>query len=322
MQNDLMNDMGSLLVGSRLKRLAERLQADAAAIHKDVGEQIQPGQCGLFAAVDRYGPLSVKQAAQALQISQPSVTRAANDLVKLGLVQTDTDDADKRQRNIQLTDHGTRTSERLQNDVWKRLRDSMDEVLDGVSGDFLSQLSAIEARLDQRSLLERARSKALEIVPYTPELGETFGRINREWIEAMFVLEDHDREVLSDPQKHIIDKGGDILFVRSPGLGIVGACALCPAKDGYTELTKMGVTKAARGQKAGEFLLRAVIDHAVENGMADRLYLATNAKCRAAIHLYEKLGFQHDEEIRHLFGSCYDRCDVAMRFDPAAYSAA
>ncbi|WP_234411390.1 hypothetical protein [Rhodanobacter thiooxydans] len=34
----------------------------------------------------------------------------------------------------------------------------------------------------------------------------------------------------------------------------------------------------------------------------------------AAIHLYEKLGFQHDAEIMARHGARYQRCDVAMRY--------
>ena len=39
------------------------------------------------------------------------------------------------------------------------------------------------------------------------------------------------------------------------GLGVVGACALRKTDVGEFELTKMGVLEAARGCKAGEFLL-------------------------------------------------------------------
>lgn len=47
---------------------------------------------------------------------------------------------------------------------------------------------------------------------------------------------------------------------------------------------------------------------------ADPLYLLTSKKCAPAIHLYEKLGFQHDAEIMATYGARYERCDVAMRF--------
>jgi ribosomal protein S18 acetylase RimI-like enzyme len=73
------------------------------------------------------------------------------------------------------------------------------------------------------------------------------------------------------------------------------------------------VREAARGLKAGEFLLDAVIARAQAMG-ADPLYLLTNHKCAAAIHLYEKLGFEHDVGIMADYGARYERCDVAMSY--------
>jgi N-acetylglutamate synthase-like GNAT family acetyltransferase len=154
----------------------------------------------------------------------------------------------------------------------------------------------------------------LTILPWSPDLAAAFHDINAQWIEAMFVLEDTDRLVLENPHGMIIDKGGDILFVEVAGLGVVGACALMPSKDaGAFELTKMGVLDAARGLKAGEFLLAAVLERAREMRI-ETLFLLTNKKCAAAIHLYEKLGFVHDAGIMATYGARYERCDVAMLY--------
>ena len=76
-----------------------------------------------------------------------------------------------------------------------------------------------------------------------------------------------------------------------------------------------GVRETARGLKAGEFLLEAVITRAQTMGAA-KLYLLTNHICEAAIHLYEKLGFVHDGQIMAEYGARYERCDVAMRYKP------
>jgi ribosomal protein S18 acetylase RimI-like enzyme len=151
----------------------------------------------------------------------------------------------------------------------------------------------------------------LTIIEYSDDLADTFYTINAQWIETMFVLEAHDIEVLKNPGKYIIDPGGVILFVKSPVHGIVGACALMKTGEGAFELTKMGVTEAVRGQKAGEFLLEAILERAREMDVR-KLYLLTNHICEAAIHLYEKLGFQHDVGIMAEYGATYDRCDVAM----------
>jgi GNAT superfamily N-acetyltransferase len=158
-------------------------------------------------------------------------------------------------------------------------------------------------------------SPRLAIRPFSDDLAVHFRDINAEWIEAMFRLEDTDREVLEDPRGTIIDRGGDILFVEAAGLGIVGACALQKTGASSYELTKMGVRESARGMKAGEFLLAAVIGRARALG-ADPLYLLTNTRCAPAIHLYGKLGFRHDAGIMQRYGERYARCDVAMRYVP------
>ncbi|MGQ4659325.1 GNAT family N-acetyltransferase [Lysobacter sp. F6437] len=156
-------------------------------------------------------------------------------------------------------------------------------------------------------------SKSLAIHEFSDALAFHFRDINAEWIEAMFRLEATDRDVLDNPLARIIEPGGVILFVEAVGLGIVGTCALQKTGASSYELTKMGVRESARGMKVGEFLLAAVIERALSLG-SDPLYLLTNGKCEAAIHLYEKLGFRHDAEILARYGSRYERCDVAMRY--------
>ena len=155
----------------------------------------------------------------------------------------------------------------------------------------------------------------MRIIEYDDSLAGAFHDINAEWIEAMFVLEPTDREVLENPRARIIEPGGAILFVEAEGLGVVGACALQKTGPTAYELTKMGVRETARGLKAGEFLLEAVIARAQALG-ADPLYLLTNAKCVAAVHLYEKLGFVHDAGIMADYGARYERCNVAMLYAP------
>ena len=153
----------------------------------------------------------------------------------------------------------------------------------------------------------------LTIVEWSDDLANDFYAINAEWIEAMFVMEPHDRDVLTDPRAHIIARGGTILFIAAEDVGIVGTCALMPAGKGAVELTKMGVREAARGRKAGEVLLDAAIARA-HLMQANPLYLLTNSACSAAIHLYEKVGFAHDALMMTRYGSTYARCDVAMRY--------
>ena len=153
----------------------------------------------------------------------------------------------------------------------------------------------------------------LSVVEFSNENSRFFKEINEEWIQEMFELESKDRKVLENPEKYILNTGGQILFVKAEGLGIVGTGALMPSGAQEMELTKMGVFKKARGTGAGDFLLQALIQRALDLGV-ENLYLLTNKRCEAAIHLYEKHGFVHEQEIMRRFGGEYARCDVAMRF--------
>jgi N-acetylglutamate synthase-like GNAT family acetyltransferase len=200
--------------------------------------------------------------------------------------------------------------------VWQPLEAAVNEICANLSGPLLDQVAAIEAALaaaplDVRSA--RACSPGLRIVEFRDDLAPMFYRINAEWITAMYRLEQADIDVLENPRSRIIEPGGAILFVEAPGLGVVGTCALRKTGEAAFELTKMGVTPAARGLKAGEFLLAATIVRAKALG-AETLYLLSNKKSVAAIHLYEKLGFVHDAEIMTRYGAVYERCDVAMRY--------
>lgn len=310
---DILENLGHLALGSRLKRLAERLQADALKVHEGAGLSTQPSHFPLLAALDRYGPLTVNDAVQALGVSQPAVTRCLLNLTNMDLVMTTASEKDRRQKTISLTEAGQTVVARMKRDVFPSVTRAATELCAGPPVDFLEHLTRIERAMEHRSLLMRATNE-LKIIDYSDDLSPIFYKINEQWVSDMFTMEATDEKVLSDPKTWIMDRGGDILFVSAGDLGIVGTCALMPVESGSFELTKMGVLESARGQKAGEFLLNAVIERAKSMSM-DTLFLLTSKKCEAAIHLYEKLGFTHSSDIMQRYGARYERCNVAMEYD-------
>lgn len=315
--SDVLREMGATFLGSRLKRLGERMQAGAAKVAQDAGLPVQPAHMPLLAALDGQA-LTVGQLVQAVGVSQPGITRGIGQLVDLGLVAS-RQGGDGRQREISLTLDGAAVLARAKVHMWPRVEEAVTALFGGQPEGFLAQIAAIEAALAQTPidvLAARSSPQTLTIREFSDALARDFHDINAEWIQDMFQLEAADREVLENPRAKIVDPGGAILFVEARGLGIVGACALQKTGARSFELTKMGVRASARGLKAGEFLLEAVIARARELG-AEPLYLLSNAKCAAAIHLYEKLGFAHDAGIMAQYGARYARCDVAMRYGAA-----
>ncbi len=326
---DLISDGGHLFLATRMKRLAERIQADALTVCMGAGSVIQPSQCALLIALEHGEAATVTSLTHALGQSQPTVTRAVTRLVRSGLVETSTPDHDQRQRTVRLTPAGHAAVANARTQIWPQVEAAAAELTADLSGSFLDQLAQIEVRLAERPLHARGKAAApapsdrLSIVEYRDDLAQAFRDINAEWITAMYSLEPTDADVLDHPRKRIIDGGGAILFVEDATLGLVGACALQKTGPRDFELTKMGVLERARGRKlerargrkAGEFLLRAVIERALQMG-AQNLYLLSNKKSAAAIHLYEKLGFVHDRATMAANGARYARCNVAMRYRP------
>ncbi|WP_208279089.1 bifunctional helix-turn-helix transcriptional regulator/GNAT family N-acetyltransferase [Massilia oculi] len=318
--SDLLTELGPTFLGSRLKRLGERMQAGAAKVASDAGLPVQPAHMPLLAALDGQA-LTIGQLVQVVGISQPGITRGIGQLVDLGLAESrQSQDGDGRQRTISLTTEGNAVLARAKLYMWPQIGEAVKALFGGHPEAFMEQIAAIETALADNpidALAARSTPQILTIHEFSDELAHHFHDINAEWINAMFRLEATDREVLENPRTKIVDPGGVILFVEARGLGIVGTCALQKTGERSFELTKMGVRESARGLKAGEFLLEAMIARATQLG-AEPLYLLSNARCAAAIHLYEKLGFQHDAGIMADYGARYARCDVAMRYRASA----
>lgn len=323
MPGDVLAEMGHLALGSRLKRLAERMQADATKVFAERGLPIQGTHFPLLAALNTYGPLSVTEAVDAVGISQPAVTRIHNALQKLGITTTSRVKEDNRQKLIRLTPAGEALLEELKHDLWPQVRRAAQQLCAGSETDFLTWVTRLEDALQERSLHARIQEAgasghpALRLVEYDDRLAPDFDAITREWVQAMFTLEKKDIEIIENPREKILAPGGEILFVEADGLGVIGTCALMRVEGDVFELTKMGVRETARGLKAGEFLLRRTLERARQMPISE-LFLLTNSKCAAAIHLYEKAGFVHDAGIMARYGKSYARCDVAMSYDLSA----
>lgn len=132
-----------------------------------------------------------------------------------------------------------------------------------------------------------------------------------EWLKKFFVVEPFDDEVLSNPEKYILNKGGHIYFALY-GSEVVGTCALMKDSETAWELTKMAVTEKYQGLKLGRALAERVIK-AFQGFGGGTLFLETNSALTPAIRLYESLGFVHQKSPKP--NSHYERADVYMIYE-------
>tara|TARA_R110001583_G_C5548499_1_gene400098 strand:- start:436 stop:900 length:465 start_codon:yes stop_codon:yes gene_type:complete len=148
----------------------------------------------------------------------------------------------------------------------------------------------------------------IEIIDFNKQYAQDFYKLNIEWLKTFFYVEDYDEEVLSQPDKYIINKGGFIFFVLKNNK-VIGTAALMPTeKSGILELTKMAVLPEERGQKIGQQLLQYCIDFGKSKKL-DGLLLYSSRKLENAIYLYRKYGFV---ELELEKDSPYLRSDIKM----------
>ena len=107
---------------------------------------LYPGQDALLKLLDERGRMTMGEAASALSIQPPTVTKMVNRLAAAGLVQTAVMDRDRRKISISMTDAAREKIDQIDS-IWNELEI---EALNDIEGESLRrQLSAIARNLSK-----------------------------------------------------------------------------------------------------------------------------------------------------------------------------
>jgi len=149
---DLIASLGYMCLGSRLKRLGERLQSGVTQHLTARDIAVQPAQLPLLWALRDEGPLTIGALSDRLGISQPGVSRAAAALEKLGMIGAATAGKDKRQRRIMITPQAEALLSTLSSDLFPAVQAAVEALCLAAGPDFLGDLRRIEDGLDREPL--------------------------------------------------------------------------------------------------------------------------------------------------------------------------
>ena len=312
---DFFERTGKMAIGSRLRVLTETLTRDAASIYGLYGVDIKPKWFPVFYSLTDELPKSVTAIAREIGQSHPSVSTIVKEMIKAGLIVEVDDKADRRCTLITLTEYGKSLSQEL----IAQLRDverAVEQISSECDNDLWAAIADWEKALGRKSILERVKEikeerehSEIEIVEYQTQYKKAFYELNRKWIEQYWELEPHDIEVLENPDKHILEKGGHIFVALYNGFP-VGVCALCPMPEESAydfELAKLAVNNSIQRKGIGRRLCDAVINKARELD-GRMLFLESNTRLKPAIALYRKLGFKELPE----YHPAYARGDIQM----------
>ncbi len=160
--NDIVRELGFMCLGSRMRRIGERMQADVQQVIDDLELPLQTSSYPILAALDRYGPQRIGDLADAVGVAQPGMTKSVNRLLEDGLVEVLPSGRDQRRRTIDLSDAGRSLVERSRKDVWPAIEKSVRDLCGEDGLQLLHQLETLEARASERPLHDRLRGRLRE----------------------------------------------------------------------------------------------------------------------------------------------------------------
>jgi ribosomal protein S18 acetylase RimI-like enzyme len=132
----------------------------------------------------------------------------------------------------------------------------------------------------------------MTIEEFKPEHAAAYEALNRAWLVGHGLIEEADEPQLVDPQRTIIEAGGQIYVAVDDGV-VIGTCGIAPHGEGEFEIVKLAVATSARGKGIGGQLVDACVIFARQNG-ARRITLLSSSLLGAALRLYERAGFRHE----------------------------
>lgn len=309
---DFYYQAGKMALGSRLRRLSERLTEDAVKIYSLYEVALDPKWFPVFYVLSHQKEASITEIAQIIGHSHPSVSQIVKEMKKQELVITGKSLEDARVSVVKLSGIGKQLIPKIEKQ-YLDVTQAVEDLLSETHYDLWKAIEDFEFLLGDKTFFDRVQEiqkvrerQYIEIIDYTPEFHDDFKRLNYEWIEKYFKLEAADRQSLDCPEQKILKPGGHIYMARHEG-EIVGTCALIEINKNTYELAKMAVTERSRGKGIGWMLGQAAISKARELG-AKTIFLESNTILKPAIKLYQKLGFQK------IAGqpSAYERCNIQM----------
>lgn len=290
-----------LFLGSRLKRLAEQMQADAGAFTRHAGSSVPSGMVAVIATLDAQGSLSVSALAETLGVSQPSMTKSVTKLVDVGLVHVTKGDADRRQTIVALTPAGSRAAAEGRQRIWPLVDAAVQEITADLSGSFIEQVAEIEQRLAIHSIGARAVARATVILDAASDddIPAIVGLLNRAYrgadadagwnSEAAYIEGERTSEMLLRAERS--DHPEATLLVWKLGDAVKGCVWLKPEGDGVWYLGSLAVDPQLQNGGTGRRLLAAA-EAWVEARQGRRIRMTVVNVRDTLIAWYERRGYQ------------------------------
>ena len=151
---DYLTSQGVATLGTRLRRLLDRMDRDVVTLYRGAGTGFEPRWYPVFAVLRDEGPASVGALARRLGVTPAAVSQVRAALEAEGLIAAMPDPADRRSQHLALTPRGLDMARRLQ-PLWVAFAAAGAALLAEGAPNLMADLDGLDRALDRCGLKAR-----------------------------------------------------------------------------------------------------------------------------------------------------------------------
>ena len=182
---NIIDKLGYLSSGSRLRRIYEKLQIDGDKVYREAGINFKASWFPVYYTLAQStGPQTVMGITSQISFSHITVKNIVKELEKEALVEIAPNPGDKRSKLIQLSTTGQKLLKQLV-PLWRKFAQSLEQLMTDGHPDIQNILQRVDRAVTKVPLNERvtgARRSPICILDYRPSLKKHFYQLAAPWL--------------------------------------------------------------------------------------------------------------------------------------------
>ncbi|MBN9298786.1 MAG: MarR family transcriptional regulator [Filimonas sp.] len=154
MADNIINELGELAIGARMRRLYDLLSRDVVRIYTDHNLDFDPKYFTLFYLISERGQIGIMEAAEELSLTHPAIIHLAKDLEKKGYIMSVKSPDDNRKRLLTLSKKGKASLPEFQ-EIWTKIDKLNKKLMRMQENHLLRALEEMEAMLEEKPYYKR-----------------------------------------------------------------------------------------------------------------------------------------------------------------------
>ena len=294
---DFYQRTAELIIGTRLKRISEKLIADVSKVYKTLGIPFETSWFPIFYLIHEKQTLSVTEIARELDITHSAVSQMVTSLQKKKLIKFLIDKNDRRKRLVSFTRQGAALMHEI-SPVWHSLQVAAKQLFDERenSAYILTALDELEESLRNNSLysrmmheIEKFQISKIQIVPYTSACRESFKNLILGWLIDHSEMELTDPDLINHPEILLQNEKAWIRLAKSCD-EYVGTVVAVRNDSHGSEIRYFVVHEDWQGRQIGQKLLEEILHIMKQQGIRT-IRVVLNRRFTHTIQLFKKAGF-------------------------------